>query len=174
LEPFVDSGLPILIITSQRDEQTCNLLRTVRYDGLMDGFAEGLEALPSVLRQVIQRRLYVSPTFRERLKPVRNITLDALTPTQRVVLSVIGDGSTDDEASERLGIAPGTVNQHRKAIMAKLKLHHKGELMRYALQQGYVRMTTDKIYYPGFQRKLLGRKNGELGAVEKVADGQGK
>lgn len=169
LEPFVDSNLPILIVTSQKDEQTINMLRTVRYDGLLDGFAEGLNVLPSVLRQVIQRRLYVSETFRDRLKPVRNITLDALTNTQRVVLSVIGDGSTDDEASERLGIAPGTVNQHRKAIMAKLKLHHKGQLMLYALQQGYVRVTTDNIYYPGFQRKLQGRKNGDAETVGKVA-----
>lgn len=174
LEPFVDSDLPILIVTSQKDEQTINLLRTVRYDGLLDGFVEGLDALPTVLRQVIQRRIYVSPTFRDRLKPVRNITLDALTPTQRVVLSVIGDGSTDDEASERLGIAPGTVNQHRKAIMAKLKLHHKGQLMLYALQQGYVRVTADNIYYPGFQRKLQEKKNGEAGAAEKEATIGGK
>lgn len=174
LEPYVDSDLPILIVTSQKDEQTFNLLRTIRYDGLLDGFAEGLDVLPSVLRQVIQRRIYISSSFRDHLKPVRNITLDALTPTQRVVLSVIGDGSTDDEASERLGIAPGTVNQHRKAIMAKLKLHHKGQLMLYALQQGYVRVTTDNIYYPGFQRRLQGRKTGEPEVVGKVAAAGGR
>lgn len=172
LEPFVDSDLPILIVTSQKDEQTFNLLRSIRYDGIFDGFAEGLDVLPSVLRQVIQRHIYISPSFREFLKPVKNITLDALTPMQRVVLSVIGDGSTDDEASERLGIAPGTVCQHRKAIMAKLKLHHKGQLMMYALRQGYVRVTTDNIYYPGFQRRLQGRKNGEPVIVEKAAVGQ--
>ncbi|HEX9781821.1 MAG TPA: response regulator transcription factor [Opitutaceae bacterium] len=174
LEPYVDSDLPILIVTSQKDEQTFNLLRTIRYDGLLDGFAEGLDVLPSVLRQVIQRRIYISSSFRDHLKPVRNITLDALTPTQRVVLSVIGDGSTDDEASERLGIAPGTVNQHWKAIMAKLKLHHKGQLMLYALQQGYVRVTTDNIYYPGFQRRLQGRKTGEPEVVGKVAAAGGR
>jgi len=174
LEPYVDSDLPILIVTSQKDEQTFNLLRTIRYDGLLDGFAEGLDVLPSVLRQVIQRRIYISSSFRDHLKPVRNITLDALTPTQRVVLSVIGDGSTDDEASERLGIAPGTVNQHRKAIMAKLKLHHKGQLMLYAFQQGYVRVTTDNIYYPGFQRRLQGRKTGEPEVVGKVAAAGGR
>lgn len=169
LEPFIDSALPVLIVTSRKDEQTFNLLRRIRYDGLFDGFAEGLDVLPSVLRQVIHRRVYISPSFRDHLKPVRNITLDALTPTQRVVLSIVGDGSTDDEASERLGIAPGTVNQHRKAIMAKLKLHHKGQLMLYALQQGYVRVTTDNIYYPGFQRQIQEKKNGEVVASGKVA-----
>ncbi|WP_145928806.1 hypothetical protein OH491_16400 [Termitidicoccus mucosus] len=36
----------------------------------------------------------------------------------------------------RPGIAPGTVNQHGKAIMAKLKLHHKGQPMLHAFRQG--------------------------------------
>jgi DNA-binding NarL/FixJ family response regulator len=174
LEPFVDTDLPILIVTSKKDTQTFNLIRAVRFDGLYDGLAEGLDNLPTVLRQVIQRRLYVSPTFREHLKPPRNITLDALTPMQKVVLSVIGDGSTDDEASERLGIAPGTVNQHRKAIMAKLKLHHKGQLMLYALQQGYVRITTDNIYSPGFQRRLQSKKKCDAGGHGKPAHAAGK
>ena len=123
---------------------------------------------------MIQRRLYVSPTFREHLKPPRNITLDVLTPMQQVVLSVIGDGSTDDEASERLRIASGTVNQHRKAIMAKLKLHHKGQLMLHALQQGYVRVTADNIYYPGFQRRLQNKKAGETGGPGKPVHTAGK
>ncbi len=49
-----------------------------------------------------------------------------------MVLSIIGDGSDDQQAAERSGISPHTVNTHRKAIMAKLKLHHKGQLMLYA------------------------------------------
>lgn len=170
LEPFIEADLPILVVTSRVDAHTFSLLRAIRYDGLYDGLAEGLDNLSSVLRLVIQRRLYVSPSFREHLKPQKNITLDALTATQQVVLSVIGDGSTDEEGSERLGIAPGTVNQHRKAIMRKLGLHHRGELIRYAIQHGYVRVTANNIYYPGFQRRLLGKKNGELGGLVKIAD----
>jgi hypothetical protein len=41
-----------------------------------------------------------------------------------------------EQVSQRLAISPHTVNTHRKAIMAKLKLHHKGPLMLHALQQG--------------------------------------
>jgi len=55
--------------------------------------------------------------------------LDALTEREQVVLSVVGDGSDDDQAAARLGMAPNTVATHRKAIMRKLGLHHKGELI---------------------------------------------
>ena len=47
------------------------------------------------------------------------------------------------------------MNTHRKAIMAKLKLHHKGQLMLYAVQHGYIWVTAQHVHYPGFQRRLL-------------------
>jgi len=154
LEPFVDTTLPILVVLSRTDARTFEMLRNVRYDGIYDGNAEGLDNLPAALRQVIERRLYVSPTLAPHLKRPKNITLDALTAKEQVVLSVIGDGSDDLQASARLVLSPRTVNTHRKAIMAKLGLHHKGQLMLYALQQGYVVVTPQAIYYPGFQRRI--------------------
>lgn len=155
LEPFIETALPILVLTSRKDARTFDLLRSIRYDGLYDGHAEGLENLPTALQQVIQRRLYVSPTMLPNLKRPKNITLDALTEKEQMVLSVIGDGSDDQQAAERLGLSPYTVNTHRKAIMAKLKLHHKGQLMLYAVQHGYIWVTAQHVHYPGFQRRLL-------------------
>jgi DNA-binding NarL/FixJ family response regulator len=154
LEPFIDTHLPILVLTSRKDARTFELLRSIRYDGIYDGHVEGLENLPAALEQVIQRRLYVSATMVPHLKRPKNITLDALTEKEQVVLSVIGDGSDDLQASERLKLSPHTINTHRKAIMAKLGLHHKGQLMIYALKQGYVHVTPNGVYYPGFQRRL--------------------
>lgn len=154
LEPFIDTRLPILVLTSRKDARTFELLRGIRYDGIYDGRVEGLENLPIALKEVIERRLYVSPTMLPHLKRPKNITLDALTDKEQVVLSVIGDGSDDLQASQRLAISPHTVNTHRKSIMAKLKLHHKGQLMLHALQQGYVRVTPQGVHYPGFQRRL--------------------
>lgn len=156
LEPFIDTALPILVLTSRKEARTFEMLRCVRYDGIYDGHAEGLANLPAALQQVIQRRLYVSPTMVEHLKRPKNITLDALTEKEQVVLSVIGDGSDDQQAAQRLGISPHTVNTHRKSIMAKLRLHHKGQLILHALQQGYVWVTPKGIFYPGFQRRLQG------------------
>jgi DNA-binding CsgD family transcriptional regulator len=82
--------------------------------------------------------------------------LDALTEKEQKILSVIGGGSDDNETAERLGLSRFTLNTHRKAIMGKLGLHHKGQLMLYALQQGYVEVSPDGVYYPGFQRRIRG------------------
>jgi DNA-binding NarL/FixJ family response regulator len=158
LEPFIQTTLPILVLTSRKEARTFDLLRTIRFDGLYDGRAEGLENLPVALQQVIERHLYVSPTMLPHLKKPKNITLDALTGKEQLVLSVIGDGSDDQQAAERLGLSPYTVNTHRKAIMAKLKLHHKGQLMLYALQNGYIWVTGQNVFHPGFQRQLQAGK----------------
>ena len=156
LEPFVEKDLPILIVTSRKDARTFSLMRSIRYDGIYDGFVEGLINLHTAMQQVLMRQLYVSRTMVEHLKKPKNITLDALTEKEQMILSVIGDGSDDHETAERLGLSRFTVNTHRKAIMGKLGLHHKGQLMLYALQQGYVQVSPDGVYYPGFQRRIRG------------------
>ena len=154
LEPFADRDLPILVVTSRKDARTFSLLREVRYDGIFDALAEGLANLRIAVDEVMDRQLYVSPSIVPHLKRPKNITLDALTQKEQMVLSVIGDGSDDQRAGERLGLSPFTVNTHRKAIMGKLGLHHKGQVMLYALQQGYVQITPTGVFHPGFQRRL--------------------
>lgn len=154
LEPFIERPLPVLIVTSRKDARTCSLLGSIRYDGIYDGYVEGLANLRTALENVLEHQPYVSPTFVKLVKKPKNITLDALTDKEQMVLSVIGDGSDDQQAAVRLGLSPYTVNTHRKAIMGKLGLHHKGQLMIYAFQQGYVQVTQDGINYPGFQRRI--------------------
>lgn len=154
LEPFIESSLPILVVTSRADARTFNMLHELRYDGIYDGLAEGLENLSTALHQVLLHQLYVSPSIVPHLKQPKNVTLDALTDREQIVLSVIGDGSDDDQAAERLGLSSQTVGTHRKAIMRKLSLHHKGQLMLHAFRQGFVRVTSTGVYYPGFQRRI--------------------
>ncbi len=154
LEPFIERDLPILIVTSKHDTRTLSLLRDIRYNGLFDVGAESLLNLHTALQRVIEREIYISPSFAPHVKRPKNITLDALTEKEELVLSVIGDGSDDQQAAGKLILSPHTVNTHRKAIMAKLGLHHKGQLMCYAAQKGYVQITPDGVTHPGFQRRI--------------------
>jgi len=154
LEPFIDRALPILIVTSRQDERTCCLLRSIRFDGIYDGWEEGLSNLHTAMEKVLEHKLYVSPSFIAHLKKPKNITLDALTAKEQMVLSIIGAGSDDQQAAERLGLSYRTINTHRKMIMRKLRLHHRGELMVYAWQHGYIQVSPKTVYYPGFQRQL--------------------
>jgi len=153
LEPFIERDLPILVVTARRDARTFSLLRTMRFDGL---FHEGdnQQDFAAAIQCILDGRQYVSPSMIPHLKPPKNITLQSLTEKEQMVLSVIGDGSDDHQAAKRLKLSPHTVNTHRKAIMSKLALHHKGELMLYALQQGYVIVAPGKVTQPGFQRRI--------------------
>ena len=154
LEPFIERDLPILIVTTRKDARTLCLLREIRYNGLFDVKAEELAGFHTALQRVLEREVYVSPTFAPHVKRPKNITLDTLTDKEEMVLSIIGDGSDDQRAAARLGLSPFTVNTHRKAIMNKLKLHHKGEIMCYAVQRGYVHISPEGVSHPGFQRRL--------------------
>ena len=157
LEPFTKASIPILIVTSRPNTRMFEMLRGIRYDGLFDGSTEGMDHLPVALRHVVERRPYISPSLLPLLRGHKSKTLEELTAREQVVLSVIGDGSDNKQASERLGISRWTVLSHRESIMRKLDLHHSRELMQYALVHGYVVITAKGIYRPGFQRRLESR-----------------
>ena len=156
LEPFVGRELSVLIVTSCRDERSFALMRAVRYDGIYDTAAEGMDNFGAALDQALDHRLYVSPTFASLINPPEDRRNARLTATEQRVLSIIGEGADDDEAAAHLGLSKFTINTHRKAIMEKLNVHQKGELIRYAVQKGYVHFTPDRIYRPGFQRLIDG------------------
>ena len=61
---------------------------------------------------------------------------DALTGREREVLKLTAEGYTNNEIAEHLVISPKTVDTYRQRIMEKLNLHHRSELVRYALRKG--------------------------------------
>lgn len=161
LEPFIETTLPILIITNRPDLRMFDMLRKVRFDGIFDGRFEGWDNMEEALQKVLQHERYFSPSLLEFMEKPRKATLEPLTEMEEMVLSVIGDGSDDLQASQRLAVSTVTVASHRKRIMGKLKLHHRGQLMNYAMIQGYVVRIGDGFYQPGFQRKLAAGNAGK-------------
>ena len=61
---------------------------------------------------------------------------DSLTTREREVLKATAEGYTNNEIAEQLVISPKTVDTYRQRIMEKLNLHHRSELVRYALKKG--------------------------------------
>lgn len=60
---------------------------------------------------------------------------DSLSPREREVLQLIAEGYTNKEIAEILMISIKTVQTHRANLMAKLDLHDRGELIKYAIQK---------------------------------------
>lgn len=61
---------------------------------------------------------------------------ERLTAREREVLKLTAEGFTNQEIAEKLVISPKTVDTYRQRIMEKLNLHHRSELVRYALRSG--------------------------------------
>lgn len=83
-------------------------------------------------------KLLVQDYLAQSISPVNQATLDGLTPREHEVLSLLADGSSNKEIAEQLSISPKTVSRHRENIMAKLNLHTRTELVKYAIRKGII------------------------------------
>lgn len=71
-----------------------------------------------------------------------NNNVDGLTNREREILKLAAEGHTNQEIAELLVISAATVQTHRANIMAKLGLHNRTELIKYAIRQGLISLDT--------------------------------
>ncbi len=105
--------------------------------------------LLSAIRAVSQNKAYIFPSlvrkllddYLERLEVGEEKDSYArLTAREREVLKLIGEGYTGREIAERLFLSINTVERHRTNIMDKLGMHNKGQLIRFAIRKGLVKL----------------------------------
>lgn len=65
---------------------------------------------------------------------------DGLTEREREVLTLIADGLSNQEVADKLVISVKTVERHRANILAKLGLHSRTELVKYAIRKGLIQV----------------------------------
>jgi DNA-binding NarL/FixJ family response regulator len=63
---------------------------------------------------------------------------DGLTPREREVLRLVARGASNRAIANDLGISVKTVEAHRANLMAKLAMHDRTELVRYAIRTGLI------------------------------------
>jgi DNA-binding NarL/FixJ family response regulator len=63
---------------------------------------------------------------------------DQLTAREREILKLLADGQSSREIADSLSISLKTVLGHRAKLMAKLDLHNRTDLIRYAMRKGLV------------------------------------
>lgn len=143
-----------LVITSRTEHRILSVLLPLH--GIFDPNSEGLDELENAIRTAASGGRYWSPNILERLNGLRPSKWISrlLSPTEELVFAVLGDGSDDESAAERLGLKPSTIHSVRRELHRKLNVQHKGELVRMAAQQGYVRFTANGVLRPGFAALL--------------------
>jgi len=89
------------------------------------------------IHAVSRGELYVHPAltrglFQELSPDPPPKEAEALTPREVNVLRLIAEGYTNRQIAGELGLSVRTVESHREKIMAKLGLHSRAQLVRYA------------------------------------------
>jgi DNA-binding NarL/FixJ family response regulator len=77
--------------------------------------------------------------FRGKTERGEEDPLQKLTERELEVLGYTAEGFSSAEIGKKLFISPKTVDTYRSRIMEKLGLHHRSELVRFALQQGLLK-----------------------------------
>jgi two-component system response regulator NreC len=68
---------------------------------------------------------------------------DGLSEREREVLKLTAEGFSSQEIADKLIISAKTVDTYRQRIMDKLDIHHRSELIRYALRKGLLTAPAD-------------------------------
>ena len=63
---------------------------------------------------------------------------EQLTDREREILKLLAEGHTTQEIADMLVISPKTVEGHKTNLMAKLDIHNRTELVKYALRKGII------------------------------------
>jgi DNA-binding NarL/FixJ family response regulator len=63
-----------------------------------------------------------------------------LTDREREVLILVAEGHTNQQIADMLHVSPKTVDGHRTSLMAKLDLHDRTEVVKYALRRQLIEL----------------------------------
>ena len=120
------------------------------FDAGADGYClkdAGRNELRVAVDSVLQGKRYISPSISDnvlegyltgRKKLKSKTSWDTITPREREVLKLLGEGYQNKEISDMLHISVKTVEKHRANIMNKLDLHNAAALTAYAIDHGLV------------------------------------
>jgi two-component system, NarL family, response regulator NreC len=124
LLPVLDAGGSGYVNKRGADEELIEAIRTVARGDVF--------LYPSAAKLLLQG-------FRGKAEKDEDDPLHKLTEREREVLGYTAEGYSSAEIGKKLFISPKTVDTYRSRIMEKLGLHHRSELVRFALQQGLLK-----------------------------------
>jgi DNA-binding NarL/FixJ family response regulator len=74
--------------------------------------------------------------YLERVRAGEEVPPDPLTPREQQIVKLIAEGLSNADIARELTISSKTVERHRENILAKLGMHDRVELTRYAIRRG--------------------------------------
>jgi len=104
--------------------------------------SQGSDDLIHAIEEVRSGRLYVSPGASQAIVDACATPSAGdgshLTPRERQVLQLVGEGESTKQIAEVLHISVKTAEFHRGRLMKKLNVHDTANLVRYAIREGWI------------------------------------
>jgi len=122
--PVIEAGASGFISKTAASTELATGIRSV-YRG--DSFLS-----PSVARFLVEDYQQVA-SMKESQDPY-----EQLTNREREVFKLVAEGHTTQEIAAMLVLSPKTVERHKTNLMAKLDIHNRTELVKYALRKGII------------------------------------
>ena len=142
----VSPAAKIVILTMHKSEEFLIQAIAAGADGYVlkdDAEKDLLQAIKTVAQGNIYVSRFLAEESRQDWARIRRgaktlAAADPLTTREREVLKLIAEAKSSREIGELLSISHRTVERHRANIMDKLQVKKSADLVKYALQKGYV------------------------------------
>jgi DNA-binding NarL/FixJ family response regulator len=135
-------GVKIIVLTQYENREYIKRALRIGARGYLPKRAVAAQ-LKEAITAVDQGQRYLHPVAAEELvdlvttgKSLDEDDYDRLTTREKQVLSLLAEGKTSRDISKYLNISLKTAMTHRANVMAKLDVHSRAELIRYAIRKG--------------------------------------
>lgn len=145
---ILDPGVKVLILSMHKEREYLYHALTAGAEGyLLKEDADG--ELISAIETLRQGGTFISPLLSAQMADIfvdkfqagsepRMAAGEPLTIREREVVKLIAEGKSSKEIGKFLFISSRTVQHHRANIMRKLNLKKTADIVKYAIQKGYV------------------------------------
>jgi DNA-binding NarL/FixJ family response regulator len=100
--------------------------------------ADGAACVIDAIAAALQGEQYYSPSLKHRIRDGLSEQLQRLTGREMEVLRYIARGFSKKEIGGLMHLSVKTVDRHATSLMAKLDVHDRVELARFAIREGLV------------------------------------
>jgi len=133
---------PIILLSGVDDTRFVTEALKVGVRGFVQK-SQGCDDLVQAIDEVREGRLYVSPGASQAIVDACAAAESgdgqpSLTPRERQVLQLVGEGRSTKQIAEVLHISVKTAEFHRGRLMKKLNVHDTANLVRYAIREGWI------------------------------------
>lgn len=134
--------IPVLMLSMHSEEQYAVRVLTAGASGYITKI-RGLTEIVEAVEKALTGGKYISPALAERM--VAELSPNAAKPAferlskrQHQLMQMIPSGKSLKEIAAELSLTTQTVSTHRARLLKKIGLSNNAELIRYAVENGFV------------------------------------